>query len=154
MLRQVITRRTSVAGDDDGDTLIEVILAVAIVAVTAVALIGSVLTSITSSGEHRTLTLNDTYLKTYADSAAQQIQRQNGPLFQKCAPSYNIATPSTIPSTYTIGISSIQYWNGTAWVASCPGGDPAQLITVAVTSPTQITTSLAFAVRDPNDLGT
>jgi type II secretory pathway pseudopilin PulG len=143
---------------DAGDTLIEVILAVAIVAVTAVALIGSVLTSITSSGEHRTLTLSDTYLKTYADSAAQQIQRQDSPLYQKCATSYNIALPSTIPNTYTVGIQSIQYWSGTTWASSCPptssNPDPAQLITVVVTSPTQITTSLAFAVRDPSDLGT
>jgi type II secretory pathway pseudopilin PulG len=148
-------RRRLAEAADGGDTLIEVILAVAIVAVTAVALIGSVLTSITSSGEHRTLTLNDTYLKTYADSAAQQIQRQASPLFQKCATSYSVAMPSTIPSTYTIGIQSIQNWNGTTWVSNCPQGapNPAQLITVAVTSPTQITTSLAFAVRDPNDKG-
>jgi len=146
------SRRCDAQESDAGDTLIEVILAVGIVALTAVALVGTILTSITSSTEHRTLTDSDTYIKSFADAAQQQIQRQNNPLFQKCASSYGVNPPNTIPSSYTVGISSIQYWNGSGWSGSC-SGNPAQLITVTVTSPTQLTSSLSFAVRDPRDLG-
>jgi hypothetical protein len=111
--------------------------------------VGGVLTSITSSSEHRTLTLNDVYLKSYADAAAQQIQRQASPLFTACATSYGVTKPTDIPSTWTVGITSIKYWSGTSWVTTCPSGDPAQLITVAASSPTQATTTMSFAVRDP-----
>ncbi|HWC33725.1 MAG TPA: type II secretion system protein [Mycobacteriales bacterium] len=145
-------RRARNCGNPDrGETLIEVILAVAIIAITAVALMGSVLTSITSSGEHRTLAANDVYVKSYADAAQQQIQRQANPIYAKCATTYAVTKPSGIPASWTVGITSIKYWSGSAWSTSC-SGDPAQLITVAVTSPTQLSTSLSFAVRDPNRL--
>jgi type II secretory pathway pseudopilin PulG len=138
-----------------GETLVEVMVAVAIIAIAGVALIGSVLMSITSSTEHRSLTLNDVFLKSYADAATQQIQRESAPLYNKCASSYAVTAPSDIPPTYSIGISSIQYWSGSNWGASCDTSkDPAQLITVAVTSPTQITTTLSFTVRDPATLKT
>jgi type II secretory pathway pseudopilin PulG len=151
MLHRLTGRRLTAPESDDGDTLIEVILAVGIVAVTAVALIGTILTSITSSTEHRTLTQSDTVLKSYADAAQQQIQRKNNPKFQPCASAYDVNAPSGIPSTYTVGISSIKYWTGSGWSGGC-SGDPVQLITVTVTPPTQISTSLSFAVRDPSDL--
>jgi type II secretory pathway pseudopilin PulG len=155
MLHRVAAGRRARARVDQGETLIEIIMTVAIVALTAVALIGSVLTSITSSGEHRTLALNDQYLKDYADSAAQQIQRQAAPLYKPCASvSYynsNVTSPSNVPSSYTIGITGIKYWDTTSrsWSANCPSGTPAQLITVGVASPTQVAATLAFAVRSP-----
>lgn len=125
-------------------------MAIAVIAITAVALIGTILMSITSSARHRTLTLNDVYLKSYADAAQQQIQRQKNPLFQNCATSYSVTTPSNIPSTYTVGITQIQYWNGSTWVNNCPGtGTPPQLVTVAIQSPTQVAASISFAVRSP-----
>jgi type II secretory pathway pseudopilin PulG len=152
MLHRMI-ERLEARDSERGDTLLEVIIAVAILAIAGVALIGSVLTSITSSSQHRTMTQSDTYLKSYANAAAQQIQRQTNPLYKPCASSYAVTTPADIPNTYTIGIASIQYWQGGnngSWGGSCSqGNDPAQLITVAVTSPTQGTESLSFAVRNP-----
>jgi type II secretory pathway pseudopilin PulG len=143
-------RRASTS--ESGDTLIEVLLAIAVVAITGAALIGAVLTSVTASSEHRSLALNDASLKTYADSAFQQIQRQASPLWQPCASSYAVTRPAEIPSTYSIGISGIQYWDSSAgaWSGSCPSSTAPQLITVVVTSPTQLKSSLSFAVRSPS----
>ena len=145
--------RTARADADRGDTLLEVLISLAIVAIAATALIGSIMTSITSSSEHRTLALNDVYLKDYADSAAQQIQRDpTNPLYSPCASTYNVTTPSNIPSSWTIGITGIQYWNTTTktWTGSCVAANrPAQLITVAVSSPIQTANSLSFVVRSP-----
>lgn len=136
--------------DDAGDTLVEVLLALAIVAVSAVALIGSVLTGISASSEHRTLADSDTYLRSYADAAAQQIQRQNNPLWHGCASSYAVTAPSDIPASFTIGISTIQYWNGGSWSSTCAASSAPQLITIAVTSPSQLSQSLSFVVRSPS----
>lgn len=150
MLYRNMTVREGRRRADQGDTLIEVMIAVAILAIAGVALIGSVLTSITASSEHRFLTLNDVYIKSYSDAAIQQIERASSPLFSDCASTYSLVKPSDIPSNYPIVISSIEYWTGSAWGTSCtPGSDQAQLITVQVQSPTQIVTTLSFAVRDP-----
>ena len=149
MLHGMSARASADEPSDLGETLLEVVIAVAIVAIAGVALIGGVLTSITSSSEHRTLTLNDVYLKSYADAASQQIQRASNPLYSSCASSYGVTKPADIPTSWTVGITSIQYWTGSVWSGSCPGGNPPQLITVAASSPTQATTTMSFAVRDP-----
>jgi type II secretory pathway pseudopilin PulG len=153
MLRHLERRLEAARSRELGESLIELIMAIAIISITAVALIGSVLTSITSSSSHRTLTDSDTYLKSYANAAAQQIQRQANPLYNANATTYSVTKPADIPSTYTVGITSVKYWSSGSWVNSFPGGKPAQLVTVGVQSPTQVSTTMSFAVRNPNDLG-
>lgn len=134
---------------DRGDTLLEVLIALAVVAIAATALIGGVLTSITASSAHRSLAVNDGDLKSYADAAQNQIQRQASPLFADCATTYAV-TPPALPANYTVSITGIQYWNGTAFGATCPGGNAPQLITITATSPTQVQSALSFVVRQPS----
>lgn len=146
--------------DDGGETLIELVLAVAIIAITAVALIGSVLTGISASSEHRTLADGDAIIRSFADAAAQQIQRQTPALWQGCATSYtldNSKLPS-VPTGYQVGFdfnaAPIKYWisagSGGTWSASnCPSNSAPQLITVVMTPPTQIQETLSFVVRKP-----
>lgn len=135
---------------DRGDTLIEVLIALAIVAIAATALIGGVLTSITGSSVHRSLTVNDADLKSYADAAQDQIQRQASPLFADCATTYSVTAPP-LPANYAVAITGIQYWNGTAFSSTCtPGGNAPQLITITATSPTQVQSAMSFVVRQPS----
>lgn len=135
---------------DRGDTLLEVLIALAVVAIAATALIGGVLSSITASSAHRSLAVNDADLKSYAEAAQNQIQRQASPLFADCATTYTV-TPPSMPAGYTVAITSIQYWSGGAFTSACPAGrDAPQLITLTATSPTQVHTALSFAVRKPS----
>lgn len=138
---------------DSGDTLLEVVISTAVVGIAAVALIGALLTSITASSEHRSLTVNDTALKSYADAAVQQIQRQASAGWQGCASNYTVTAPSNMPSNYSVALSGVQYWtaggNSGSWSSSCPGATAPQLLTVTVTSPTQVATSISFVVRKP-----
>lgn len=134
---------------DRGDTLLEVLIALAVVAIAATALIGGVLSSITASSAHRSLAINDADLKSFADAAQNQIQRQANPLFVDCATTYAV-TPPPLPANYVVSITGIQYWNGTAFAATCPGGNAPQLITLTATSPTQVQSALSFVVRQPS----
>lgn len=149
MLHQIGPRRSTAAGER-GDTLIEVLIALAVVAVAATALIGGVLTSITASSAHRSLAVNDADLKSYAEAAQNQIQRQASPLFADCATSYTV-TPPSMPAGYTVAITGIEYWSGSAFTSTCQAGQNApQLITLTATSPTQVHTAMSFAVRNPS----
>jgi large repetitive protein len=74
--------------------LIEVLLAVVVISLTAVALLGGLVTAITSSAEHRSLASIDTLLKSFAETAKYQIEEQPSPLYA-CA-----ATPLPSPNGY------------------------------------------------------
>lgn len=136
-------------GVDRGDTLVEVLIALAIVAIAGTALIGSLLTSITASSEHRSLAGDEAALKSYAETAQQLIQRQSSPLFTSCATTYAVPLPP-VSTGYDVAITGIQYWNGSAFSTTCPATDTVQLITITATSPTQVSSSLSFAVRRPS----
>ncbi|HEV3214011.1 MAG TPA: hypothetical protein VGZ03_11515 [Acidimicrobiales bacterium] len=105
---------------DAGDTLIEVLLALVIIAVCVVALMTGLLTSISGSSTHRSLSTIDTVLKSYAETMKSQVELQTNPppLFAQCAQvtatTYQGATVAYTPPTgYTVAIKGIEYWNST-----------------------------------------
>jgi len=99
-----------------GDTLIEVVIAVVVIALTAAALLGAITTSIVSSAAHRNLSTDDALLRSYAEEVQYQVEQQPAPLYQQCATTYNIAPDFTVPTGYQLAVGQIQYW-----------GDPTQL---------------------------
>ena len=60
--------------DDRGDTLIEVLFAVVIIALAAGPLIGALLESIAASAEHQGLATTGTLLESFAETAVSEIQ--------------------------------------------------------------------------------
>src|SRR5262249_50287058 len=103
-----IRRRLTLPRDDAGvpsergDTLIEVLVAIAVISIAGVALLGSLLTSASASVTHRNVTNLDGILRSFAESARYQIQTQPadgsvGPQFRPCGvgsapPQYNLAS--------------------------------------------------------------
>jgi len=136
---------------ETGDTLIEVLLAIVIIGITAVSLLAGFATSISASAEHRDLVTLDTILTSYVESATYQLQQQSSPLFLPCATTYSPTfTVPTGNSGYTVQISSVSYWNGTAFTGSCTAGSTApQQITAHGTGPAHTSDSLNFIVVDP-----
>ena len=81
--------------DERGDTLIEVLFAVVIIALAAGPLIGALLESIAASAEHRGLATADTLLQTFAETAVSEIQTSPlpGTAYQaSTAPSYRLVS--------------------------------------------------------------
>lgn len=140
---------------DAGDTLVEAIIAIAIVAIAAGALIGALLTSITSSSSHRSLAVDDSVARSFAESAKNQIQRQSSPLFTSCATpaSYSAVAAPTGIGNYTVQITAVRYWDSASSTftgATCPTPNKLQLVTVVATSPTNVKQGISFVVRDPS----
>jgi type II secretory pathway pseudopilin PulG len=169
--------KASLRADERGDTLIEILVAVVVIALAVTAIVGALVAGIGASGQHRNLTVEDTLLKSYADTAKQQIELQSpaidpGPLFQDCADanyynakvqfqvpaSYATSTASTGSSVstaatgYTVAVTKVWYWNAAASTfdksASCPSD--LQLIWVTATAPGGATQQLSFVVRNPS----
>ncbi len=131
---------------EDGDTLIEVLLALIVLSLATVSLLVAFGTVISASAEHRTLTNYDTALETASQLTISAMQ-QDVSLFTSVCP-LTSATLSTYPG-YTYGITlpapyssfdvqyatlnPIQFWNSTTgtFTPTCVENVP-QLITLQV----------------------
>lgn len=135
-----------------GDTLIEVLMTLVVVSLCVVAFLLAFSTSISASAEHRNLATMDTVLRSVSESAISQIQQQASPLFTSCATpaSYDGVKLGT-PGGYTAAITSVRYWNGVAFGTNCTiNSTTPQLITITVSGPLGTSSSISFAVDDPN----
>jgi prepilin-type N-terminal cleavage/methylation domain-containing protein len=86
---------------DRGDTLIEVLVAVVIIGLTATAILGSLLISINASGQHRYLANDDTLARSALEQAKQQIElpaMQSQSKFIQCSTATQ-SPPSSTPPT-------------------------------------------------------
>ena len=133
---------------DAGDTLVEILVALVFIGLTAVALLIAFSAAITSSADHRSLATNDTALRAIAESAFSQIQQQTNPIYTSCAQPSDYQGAFTF-TAYTVHIDSITYWNSTNhdFESTCASGSIApQLITVTVTAPNLSTETTSFVV--------
>jgi hypothetical protein len=154
---------------EDGDTLVELLIAITVLGLAGVALMGGFGTVIGASAEYRSLATIDSNLKNFAESAINQIQLQSTAIFSPCATASG-QTSSTAntekyngtlltyqpPAGYTIQITSIQYlYNNTTFAPSSGSTvcDPTQywpqLITANATGPKGTNVNLSFVVDDP-----
>ena len=128
--------------DDRGDTLIEVLMTILVVAITAVSLLFAFSGSIAGSASHRNLVAQDVALRTVAQNVYAQVAQQQNPIYQPCATLYGSASPSSqfnAPSGYTASVAVSGYYYYNQWnVASppdCTTPVPQQLlVTVAPSS--------------------
>ncbi len=74
---------------DAGDTLVEIMIAVVIIGISAAGILGGLAAVLGSSGTHRSLTTLDAIVKSFAETAKYEIQSQaapqGGPMFKACA---------------------------------------------------------------------
>ena len=170
-LRRVVRSDVGVkrSTSEDGDTLVEVLMALLVLGLAGVALIGAFTTVIGASSEHRTLSTEDVVLKDFAETATYQIQlQQPTPSFLPCATlggTATYATPSltysngtgshaisfTPPVGYSVQVTQVQYLydNSTFQTSGCDSTQYwPQLITATAAGP-KGTAVLSFIVSYP-----
>ena len=134
-----MTRRS-----EAGDTLVEVMVAIAIMAIAVVALMEGLATASSTSGFNRRLT----EVQTYLGNAGASLTDPNRNPWQNCATasSYNPSNGVTYTGLWSsaqVKIIQVQYfyinslgqpaWNSTCWPATYPY--TLQLITIMVVAP-------------------
>ena len=169
-------RREDKRRSEAGDTLVEILIALAVIGIAATAILLAFATSISGSGEHRNLATMDTMLRTASAEVTSAIQQQSNAVFSSCSGAYQlnqqgIALPNPSapsPNPYSASITGAQYWNSAATPApaftglpwtpttSCPGGVTGggpQLLTVTVNfngSSGAASSSITTVVDNPN----
>ena len=137
-------------------------MAMVIIAIAAAAIMGALTTSLAESAQHRSLSVDETLVKSYLETAKNVIELQPSPQFTPCAPnnaSYDSAVMSAfgstnVPSGYNVAITKIQYWtcSGFGPLSGCssnsfPNAGIQQITVTASNSSSAM--SLTTIVRDP-----
>jgi Tfp pilus assembly protein PilV len=150
--RHLHARRVKRTHHERGDTLVEVLIAIVIIGLTAGAILGAFATTISASGEQRSLAGADAFLRSFVEKATYDISLRTSP-----APAF-VPCPTGIPSaystiasnysnsTYTIMITAVTpVESGTCTTsAALP-----QQITATLSAP-GVTDSTVFVVSQPN----
>jgi Tfp pilus assembly protein PilV len=137
--------------NDDGETLIELIIAVAIMGIAVVAIVGGIATTILMSDIHRKQTTAGAYVRDYAEAVAGHYN---------ASASLSSYSPSTAigfvldPATtgFTATPTSVKCWDDTvsAFGTTCSGSSPVQQVTLSVASnDLRASESLVVVVRQP-----
>jgi type II secretory pathway pseudopilin PulG len=164
-MREIERDRVSRRGDR-GDTLIEILVTIVILALVGVAILGAFGASISGSAEQRTLATTDTVLRDFAEITTSQLQSSS---FYPCAELSGTATSSSQityadyqgnngialtyqpPVGFSIAITSVEYLykNTTFQSSGCDHTqDWPELITATATGPKGTDSSLTFLVSD------
>jgi prepilin-type N-terminal cleavage/methylation domain-containing protein len=139
---------------DRGDTLIEVLVTIAILGIAVVAVVGGLGTAIFMSDVHTKEATEQTIIHDYAE-AIQGFQTWKG-----CAANASTYAPSSVgltnyndnASTYTVS-DTVSYWNGLAFTPTCSTDTGLQEIALTVSAPPRATETLAILKRCPGVRG-
>jgi type II secretory pathway pseudopilin PulG len=126
----------TVAGEQ-GETLLELLIAVVILGVVLVAVVGGFATGTITSDVHRKQSTAGAYAKDYAEAIQTAVTTGTVP-YTNCANTSTYATPAgfAAPSGYVKSVVSVRYWSGSTWQATCsvPTDVGLQQLTVRVAS--------------------
>lgn len=145
------TSRRARLTSDAGETLVELLVSIAILSIVGVALMTGLGTAISASGTHRSIASVNTVLKSYAENATYQIELASPPLYSDSASAATYTselsstwTPPSGYSGYSLSVSSVSP------VPACGTAAGAQQLTIAATGPTSVGDTLTIVVRNPD----
>jgi len=100
---------------DSGETLIELLMSIAIMGIAMVAVMGAMSTGVLTSDVHRKQAVAGTAVDSYAESVKQAVKSTG--YQSSCSPTYG--STFTLPTGYTKSIVAVSFWTGTAFQATC-----------------------------------
>ena len=134
---------------DSGETLIELIIAVAIMGIAVVAIVGGMATFILMSDVHRKQASAGANVRNYAEAVAGHYSAGAAPSSYLPSAVGFVLDPAT---GFTAAVTSVKCWNDTvsAFGTTCSGSSPVQQVTLSVASDdSRASESLAVVVRQP-----
>jgi type II secretory pathway pseudopilin PulG len=134
-------------GRDDGETLIEILISIAILGIVVVGLGAAIAFAVRASGIHRGQAQASQYLHNYAET----LQSEYKPCAANPSAAYvaDLAALGT-PTGFSAPTVDVAAWNGTSFNAGCSGPDLGlQRVTLTLTSTAgQGDESLVVVIRD------
>jgi type II secretory pathway pseudopilin PulG len=138
--------------EDGGETLLELLIAVAIMGTAVVGIMAGIVTSILISGIHRKQASAGAYVRDYAEAVESWVAA--GHYDSNVTPDYTPATLrfSVPDASFTPSVVSVQCWNATPTTFGACGSDTGVqevTLTVAATNGARVSESLTVMIRKP-----
>lgn len=108
---------------DGGETLVELIVAIAILGIAGVAILAGVMLSVKSSDMHSKQARGGAYVRSFAEAIQTSIDISGG--YKPCstAPAAYRGVPvPDLPPGYSTDVTAIQSWSGSGWGACSSTG--------------------------------
>ena len=115
-------RRRTQQSDDRGETLVELIVTIAILGVAGAAILAGLMASVQTSVLHRNDATGGAYVRSFAE-AIQTFVDTNG--YKPCgsaASSYGAVAVLDLPPGYSKSVTAVKSWSGSAWVPCTADG--------------------------------
>lgn len=126
-------QRLRVSGRDDrGETLVELMMAIAIIGIAAVAILGGLIVSIKTSTVHRNEATGGAYVRSFAEAIQNHVDANGYTACGAAAATYQGVAVPNLPSGFTKTVTNVESWTGSAWGACTATG--IQRIRLSVTS--------------------
>jgi len=115
-----------------GETLIEILIALAIIGIAMVAIVGAMSTGVILSDRHRKQSIAGAAVISYAEAVKDAVKTSGYQV--SCSPTY--ASAYAVPAGYAKTLISVSFWTGTAFQATClaTGDIGVQRVTLQVAS--------------------
>jgi type II secretory pathway pseudopilin PulG len=107
--------------DQRGETLVEILVTIAVVGITLTGILGGIALAVSSSGQQQGRGTAETVLRDEAEALASPSVA-----YVPCATPSSYHPPYAPPAGWTASISTVRYWNGqtpAGWLTTCPSPD-------------------------------
>ena len=107
---------------DRGETLVELVVAVAILGLAAVAILGGLMGGIRTSVMHRNDATGGAYVRSFAEAVQTYVDGNGYKPCSSAASAYEGVAVPDLPAGYTKSVTAVQSWNGSVWGACTADG--------------------------------
>jgi len=123
--------------DEQGETLVELMVAVAILGIAAVAILSGLILSVKASTVHSNQATGGAYVRSFAEAIQNHVDASG---YSACGTggataiaTYQGVAVTNLPTGYTKTVVSVQSWSGTSWGACTNLG--IQRLNLKITTP-------------------
>jgi type II secretory pathway pseudopilin PulG len=140
--------------DDRGESLLELLVALAIMGIAVVAIVGGLVTSILMSDVHRKQATAGSTLRDYAEAIETAVGKPTS-AYTACATTAAYASPTgfTAPSGFTARVTAVKFWNDATLAfgspAPCVDGGVQRLSLQVSSSDGRASETVNIVVRKP-----
>ena len=131
-----------------GESLIELLVALSIMATAVLVLLAGLGTAITMSAVHRKQAAAGTYVRAFAEALESSVAGYPSG-YVPCATTTSYASLYTPPTGFTATVTEVRYWTG-SWQTVCGTDEGVQRVMLQlVSADNRVTERLAVIVRKP-----
>jgi type II secretory pathway pseudopilin PulG len=137
---------------DEGETLLELVVAITILGVCVVAVASGIALSVQVSDIHRKETTVSAYARSYAEAIENTVANSSWVGCAATPTTYRTPAGFSLPSNtiYAADVTGVKFWNGSTFGTSCASDTGLQQLTLTVASTdTRASEQLVVVIRNP-----